>query len=632
MGAEDAAVEDGKAPAGAEAENLDSLKVDELKERCRAASLKVGGSKAELVARLQEHSASSSSKTESKEEAKEEAKEEEAKAEEPKKEEDKEEAKEEAKGDATEEKEPEAKVDGATEESPKKEAQKSDAKDEDMLAEDAEEPAPATESAEVKEPAEKSKGFADAESDAESQAGGQPKPQEAAAPKADNDTEAKEPPQKIAKTGRSRSNSASSGSRKGDHRKEPTKMGNPEDREKARERLRDGPLERTSTQKSLRRSNRKYKDEDMEKLLEEHDQDEYGYNEIDLSRNSIGNKGIEDLIGICKKCPDLRILKLFSNEIDDDGAKTLAELFKCCKNIEEMHLSHNHFTEKGVITLIEGADEELSKEFSRPLWLRIEHNKVKDQKETVELIESRFKSVFIGPKDRYKRDGGNCRIHLPFLVDRDREKGRGKGRDKGRDDRDRGSWRDNDRGRNRSPPRRRSPPRGNYRNERQGYGRDDRSDARPARGGRYDDRSRSPRGRDRSPPPRRGVPELRGRQEKGGGRGRDQSPPARRPEANRYESHRGATLVASQRSSAAKGGGRPGSVPLASDEEYSYEYSDESVEPPPARGQYQDKGRGRAAPAQGARAPPPRDNYRAAPRSGYQGSSVRMGPSGRERR
>lgn len=39
-------------------ENFDSLKVDELKERCRSASLKVSGSKAELVERLKEHSSS----------------------------------------------------------------------------------------------------------------------------------------------------------------------------------------------------------------------------------------------------------------------------------------------------------------------------------------------------------------------------------------------------------------------------------------------------------------------------------------------------------------------------------------------------------------------------------------------
>jgi hypothetical protein len=53
-------------------EILEGLKVVELKEQCRAAGLKVGGTKAELVARLKEHAASVSStfQAESKEEAK----------------------------------------------------------------------------------------------------------------------------------------------------------------------------------------------------------------------------------------------------------------------------------------------------------------------------------------------------------------------------------------------------------------------------------------------------------------------------------------------------------------------------------------------------------------------------------
>lgn len=644
MGADAVPAEvEGKLPAGAEGEeHLDGLKVEELKERCRTAGLKVSGAKAELVARLKEHSSSSSSKEEKKEESKDEAKEgSKDVGNEDAKEESKEEAKEEAK-----EAEEDAKKDvKGTDEADKSEADaKNDAKEkhEDMLAEDAEE-----ESAH-KETADKSKGSADAESDAD----GQPEAREGSVSKAvDIDSDAEGPPLKIARKAdaadvqedrkasrpsspaagnrRSRSRSGSSGSRKGNHRKEePSKItGNPEDREKARLRMNvnEKSLRMNVNEKSLIRSSRNLKDGDIERILQEHDEDEYGYQTIDFSRNSIALKGVEDVASICKKCPQLKILKLFSNAIDDEGAKKLAEIFMHCKAIEEIHLSHNKFTEKGVETLIEAADEELPKDFPRPLWLRMEHNDIKDPKECVDNIEAKFKSVC--PREDRARClpracVKGCRIHLPFLVDRDREhgsKGGGKGRDKGG-----GSYRDNDRwGRNRSPPRRRSPPRQNYRQSN-----------RDAPRGRYNSRSRSPR--DRTPPPRRDRASAQdtrrggGRQQHDGGGGREQ-PPARRPEASRHESQR-PTLTA--RGAAGTGAYQRAGAAGHESDEYSYEYSDESVEPPPGRAHHSDSGRGRAAPG-GARIPPPRDNRdnsrRPPPRSAYHGSSVRMGPSGRTR-
>merc|ERR1740130_439980 len=99
----------------------------------------------------------------------------------------------------------------------------------------------------------------------------------------------------------------------------------------------------------------------METLLKELSDESYTYTEIDLSRNSITSAGIQHLVGICKKCSDLRILKLFSNGIDDDGARKMADIFQHCKVIEEIHLSHNKFTAKGVETLVEAADEDLPK-------------------------------------------------------------------------------------------------------------------------------------------------------------------------------------------------------------------------------------------------------------------------------
>jgi len=678
MGADAAPAEDeGKLPTVAEGEeNLEGLKVEELKERCRTAGLKVSGAKAELVARLKEHSSSSSSKEEKKEESKDEANEDskDLAKEEAKEEESKEEAKEDQ---SKEEAKEEAKVLGSTEEAKEdakeaedskkdvketeKEADKpeADAKDdskekhEDMLAEDAEEEST------HKETAEKSKGSADAESDADGQPDAETLAREASASKAvDIDSDAEGPPLKIARKGdvaaaaaddqedrkasrpsspaagnrRSRSRSGSSGSRKGAHRKEePVKItGNPEDREKARLRMNSNERTRMNTnERSFIRSNAKLKDSDIERILQEHDEDEYGYQTVDFSRNSITAKGMEDIASICKKCPQLKILKLFSNAIDDEGAEKLAEIFQRCKGIEEIHLSHNKFTEKGVETIIEAADEELPKDYPRPLWLRMEHNDIKDPRECVENIESKFKSVCIR-EDRYKclprACVKGCRIHLPFLVDRFKGEGkgeRGKGRDKGG-----GSYRDNDRwGRNRSPPRRRSPPRQNYR---QSY--------RDAPRGRYNSRSRSPR--DRTPPSRRDRAPAQdtrrggGRQHDERGSGREQPPP-RRSETSRHESQRPApTLTA--RGAAGKGAYQRAGAAAHESDEYSYEYSDVSVEPPPGRAMLsgRDSGRGRAAPG-GARIPPPRDNRdnsrRSPPRSAYHGSSVRMGPSGRTR-
>jgi len=548
-----------------------------------------------------------------------------------------EESKEEGQGDVKEVKE-DAKEEG------KKEEDKEEEKQEDKPAKDADE---AKDEAQSKSP-EKPKGFADADSDAD----GKPEkeiPADDDSAAEEEGADATEPPLKVAKIGqeedhKARSRSSSAESKKGDHRKEePTNNktgGTPEGRERARQRM-------NANDSILNKSRHNVKDEELAKILEEHREDEYGYTTIDFSRNSITSKGIPDLVNICKRCPELKILKLFSNSIDDDGARRLADIFQHCKGIEEIHLSHNKFTAKGVELLVEAADEDLPKEAPRPLWLRMEHNEIEDPVGCVRSIESKFKSVC--PRE----DRGrclpracvkNCRIHLPFLLDRDKgDKGSGKG--KGRNDR--GSWRGDNRrydgrgdrrddrrddrwgrGRDRDSSRRRSPPR-------QAYGRQSyyERDTRGRYGGRHDcSRSRS---RERGPPPRRNS--AQDSQQSGRQRYADDREPYR--SQRRYEDERPPQRDA--RDPYSRQPPRDARDPYAgayqrceSEAEYSY-YTDEE-EIVPVQDPYRDNGRGRA-PALGSSARAPArlsaaDPYARAPQRSYNVSSARMGPSGRGRR
>ena len=103
---------------------------------------------------------------------------------------------------------------------------------------------------------------------------------------------------------------------------------------------------------------------------------EGNYDEIDLSRNHFTSEGVAQILEICKKSPDLKVLKLFNNQLGDEGAEELGEIFKHCHSIEEVHLSHNNFTEAAVEAMVKAANRELPRKAERPLWLRMEHNKV----------------------------------------------------------------------------------------------------------------------------------------------------------------------------------------------------------------------------------------------------------------
>eukprot|EP00438_Fugacium_kawagutii_P014379 Skav221719 [mRNA] locus=scaffold542:216074:217441:- [translate_table: standard] len=133
------------------------------------------------------------------------------------------------------------------------------------------------------------------------------------------------------------------------------------------------------------------------------------------------NEGLREVVKFCKRCPDLRVLKLFGNQLDDEACKELVSVFKECTGLEELHLSHNWITETGVEMLAESALHDLSSRFSRPFWLRVEHNNFSYVSSFIEDLKNKFRPDICGREDRRRCSNRecvkNCRLHIPFLVD-----------------------------------------------------------------------------------------------------------------------------------------------------------------------------------------------------------------------
>eukprot|EP00438_Fugacium_kawagutii_P035103 Skav206854 [mRNA] locus=scaffold1667:126684:132138:+ [translate_table: standard] len=186
------------------------------------------------------------------------------------------------------------------------------------------------------------------------------------------------------------------------------------------------------------------------------------YDEIDLSKNNLTSA--KEILEICKKSPDLKVLKLFNNQLGDEAAEELGEIFKHCHSIEEVHLSHNNFSETAVEVVVKAADRELPTGAERPLWLRMEHNKFQNSENLAREIERQFPAV-CAREDRARCHPRMChlgkRIHLPFLIEVPKGKGRGKDRSRGPrplpGDRRRHNSRPRRRSRRRSPAPRRAP-------------------------------------------------------------------------------------------------------------------------------------------------------------------------------
>ncbi|CAL1170362.1 unnamed protein product [Cladocopium goreaui] len=148
---------------------------------------------------------------------------------------------------------------------------------------------------------------------------------------------------------------------------------------------------------------------------------------MNFSKTKMTNDGLREVVKFCQRCPELRVLKLFQNQLDDEGCKELLSVFKDCTALEELHLSHNWITEKGVEMLATAALENLTSRFSRPFWLRVEHNNFSYASSFIEDLKTKFHPQICGREDRRHcsnfRCIKDCRMHIPFLVDERGSKG-----------------------------------------------------------------------------------------------------------------------------------------------------------------------------------------------------------------
>mmetsp|Transcript_4465 Transcript_4465/g.10375 ORF Transcript_4465/g.10375 Transcript_4465/m.10375 type:complete len:730 (-) Transcript_4465:129-2318(-) len=141
------------------------------------------------------------------------------------------------------------------------------------------------------------------------------------------------------------------------------------------------------------------------------------YEEVDFSGNSLSAYDLPAVLNICRRCPRLRVLKLFKNCIDDYGAEGLADLCRAVPGLEEIHLSHNMFTAAGAQVIIEAA-EHYRRPDTVPLWLRLEHNYIDDAEKVFTDMQHCFSVCRrTDPKLCTARTCYNrCRVHLPHFC------------------------------------------------------------------------------------------------------------------------------------------------------------------------------------------------------------------------
>eukprot|EP00440_Ansanella_granifera_P073000 gb/GFBE01079217.1/.p1 GENE.gb/GFBE01079217.1/~~gb/GFBE01079217.1/.p1 ORF type:complete len:278 (+),score=69.47 gb/GFBE01079217.1/:1-834(+) len=141
------------------------------------------------------------------------------------------------------------------------------------------------------------------------------------------------------------------------------------------------------------------------------------YEEADFSLNNLSSAGLAAVLDVLKRCPKLRVLKLFKNRIDDVGAEALAELCRKLPGIEEMHLSHNQFTAAGVRKIVVAAEEVRSPE-ATPLWLRVEQNLIDDPDAVFDQLVQQELSVCKRDDDKSCTSRvccKKCKVHLPYF-------------------------------------------------------------------------------------------------------------------------------------------------------------------------------------------------------------------------
>eukprot|EP00928_Gymnodinium_smaydae_P024611 TRINITY_DN19869_c0_g4_i1.p1 TRINITY_DN19869_c0_g4~~TRINITY_DN19869_c0_g4_i1.p1 ORF type:complete len:562 (-),score=88.41 TRINITY_DN19869_c0_g4_i1:311-1996(-) len=181
--------------------------------------------------------------------------------------------------------------------------------------------------------------------------------------------------------------------------------------------------DREVTPCTLRQGGRDITDDEIARLVKCRigSDEDLPYTEVDLSRNALTSAGMPSVFEICRRCANLRILKLFGNKLDDGCAQEIERILQRCSKLEEVHLSHNALTQEGVMAIVKAAENRA--QGNRPFWCRVEFNKF-EQDEVVRLVKDTFSSVCILEDARCNAKScvNKCRVHMPFLIDKDKRK------------------------------------------------------------------------------------------------------------------------------------------------------------------------------------------------------------------
>lgn len=146
-------------------------------------------------------------------------------------------------------------------------------------------------------------------------------------------------------------------------------------------------------------------------------QESLTFKEVDFSECNLTNDTLKVVLDICKRCPKLRILKLYKNQLDDGATQRLAEMLLRTPELEELHLSHNLFTADGVKCLVAAGGTFADDDKSQPLWLRLEQNSVENPEMVINELEAEFSVC--RRSDSVRCTVRTCmnkkKVHLPFF-------------------------------------------------------------------------------------------------------------------------------------------------------------------------------------------------------------------------
>lgn len=145
---------------------------------------------------------------------------------------------------------------------------------------------------------------------------------------------------------------------------------------------------------------------------------ELSFESVDFSMNALSAQGLQCVVDICRRCRNLRVLKLYKNRFGDDAAPYFSSILKHCPSLQEIHVSHNRFTAEGAEMIIRAADRHRP-ESSTPLWLRLEQNQILDPDQVFLRLLEDCKLSICARKDKRGCSNSNCafakKVHLPHF-------------------------------------------------------------------------------------------------------------------------------------------------------------------------------------------------------------------------